>query len=78
MPSLQNRSNCAFRCGFPRLATITTAKSGLKAWGGKVILDDNPEQIRDFPQFKSRFEQFEIYDTESIYSYLFDQLYALN
>jgi hypothetical protein len=30
MPSLQNRSNCAFRCGFPRLATIPTAKSGLE------------------------------------------------
>jgi hypothetical protein len=30
MPSSQNRSNCAFRCSFLRLATIPTAKSGLK------------------------------------------------
>ena len=29
MPSSQNRSNCAFRCGFLRLATIPTAKTGL-------------------------------------------------
>ena len=28
MPSLQNRSNCAFRFGFMRLVTKTTAKSG--------------------------------------------------
>ncbi|NOQ86468.1 MAG: hypothetical protein GQ554_06280, partial [Deltaproteobacteria bacterium] len=30
MPSSQNRSNCTFRYGFLRLATIPTAKSGLK------------------------------------------------
>ncbi len=30
MPSSQNRSNCAFRCSFLRLATIPTAKSGFK------------------------------------------------
>ncbi|MEE8381131.1 MAG: hypothetical protein V3R78_04555, partial [Thermodesulfobacteriota bacterium] len=28
MPSSQNRSNCSFRCGFLRLATMSTAKSG--------------------------------------------------
>jgi hypothetical protein len=28
MPSLQNRSNCTFRCDYLRLATTTTAKSG--------------------------------------------------
>jgi hypothetical protein len=28
MPLLQNRSNCAFRCGFPCLVTIPTAKYG--------------------------------------------------
>ena len=30
MPSLQNSSNYAFRCGFLRLATTPNAKSGLK------------------------------------------------
>ena len=29
MPSSQNRSNCAFRCGLLLLATKPTAKSGL-------------------------------------------------
>jgi hypothetical protein len=28
MPSSQSRSNCSFRCGFLRLATTSTAKSG--------------------------------------------------
>jgi hypothetical protein len=31
MPALQNRSNCTFRYGFLRLATMPTAKPGLKA-----------------------------------------------
>ena len=31
MPSLQNRSNCAFRCGFLSLATKPTAKSGFNS-----------------------------------------------
>jgi len=30
MPAGQNRSNCAFRDGFLRLATMPTAQSGLK------------------------------------------------
>ena len=30
MPTSQNSSNCAFRCGFLRFAKIPTAKSGLK------------------------------------------------
>ena len=30
MPAGQNRSNCAFRNGFLRLATMPTAQSGLK------------------------------------------------
>ncbi len=37
MPAGQNRSNCAFRNGFLRLATMPTAQSGLKGkewvWG---------------------------------------------
>jgi hypothetical protein len=30
MPTSQNRSNCAFRFGFLRLATDSTAQSGFK------------------------------------------------
>jgi len=30
MPASQKRSNCAFRFGLRRLATMPTAKSGLK------------------------------------------------
>jgi hypothetical protein len=30
MPASQNRSNCAFRYGFLRLATDSTAQSGFK------------------------------------------------
>ncbi|UCF85379.1 MAG: hypothetical protein JSV50_07005 [Desulfobacteraceae bacterium] len=30
MPTSQNRSNCAFRYGFLRLATDSTAQSGFK------------------------------------------------
>jgi hypothetical protein len=34
MPASQNRSNCAFRYGFLRLATDSTAQSGFKEMGG--------------------------------------------
>jgi hypothetical protein len=41
MPSSQNHSNCAFRCGFLHLATAPTAKSGLNGedffWRGKHL-----------------------------------------
>jgi len=37
MPSLQNRSNCMFRCVFLRLATTTTAKSGVKKASDKAL-----------------------------------------
>jgi len=48
MPSSQNRSNCAFRCGFLCLATTSTAKSGLnriqallfgRSWGNQGFSD---------------------------------------
>jgi hypothetical protein len=39
--------------------------SMVKVWGGKVILADMFKPIRDFPQFKSRLGEFEIYDTKS-------------
>ncbi len=32
MPASQKRSNCAFRFGLRRLATMPTAKSGLNVW----------------------------------------------
>lgn len=37
----------------------------VKAWGGKIILADIPEPIRDLSQFKDGLGGFEIYDTES-------------
>ena len=44
---------------------LVSSMSMVKVWGGKVILADIPKPIRDFPQFKSRLGDFEIYDTES-------------
>ena len=44
---------------------LVSSMSMVKVWGGKVILADIPKPIRDFPQFKSRLGEFEIYDTES-------------
>ena len=38
MPSLQNRSNCTFRCDFLRLATTTTVKSGLNVWFSEAVI----------------------------------------
>jgi hypothetical protein len=42
MPTSQNRSNCAFRYGFLRLATETTAQSGLKNQMTKTLIN-HPE-----------------------------------
>jgi hypothetical protein len=39
MPSSQNRSNCTFRYGFLRLATIPTAKSGLNNFKRMVVFE---------------------------------------
>ena len=44
---------------------LVSSMSMVKVWGGKVILADIPKLIRDFPPFKSRLGDFEIYDTES-------------
>ena len=38
MPSLQNRSNCTFRCDLLRLATTTTVKSGLNVWFSEAVI----------------------------------------
>jgi anti-anti-sigma factor len=44
---------------------LVSPMSMVEVWGGKVILADIPKPIRDFPQFKSRLGEFEIYDTKS-------------
>ena len=44
---------------------LVSSMSMVKVWGGKVVLADIPKPIRDFPQFRSRLGEFEIYDTES-------------
>ena len=47
------------------IEALVSSMSIVKVWGGKFILADISKPIRDFPQFKSRLGQFEIYDTES-------------
>ena len=37
MQSSQNRSDCTFRCVFLRLATTSTAKSGLSSKNGEIV-----------------------------------------
>ena len=44
---------------------MVSSMAMVKTWGGKIILADIPEPIRDFPQFKDGLRGFEIYDTES-------------
>jgi hypothetical protein len=43
MPVSQNRSNCAFRYGFLRLATDSTAQSGLKVDQIKLLIHRKEE-----------------------------------
>ena len=47
------------------IEALVSSMSMVKVWGGKVVLADMFKPIRDFPQFKSRLGEFEIYDTES-------------
>ena len=56
MHSLQNRSNCAFRFGFLRLATNSTAQFGLNEDHSLLVIADMKE--RPFPAVAHRSLQF--------------------
>ncbi len=43
---------------------LVSSMAMVKAWGGKIILADIAEPIRDLPHFKDGLRGFEIYDTE--------------
>jgi anti-anti-sigma factor len=47
------------------VGALLTSMSMVSSWGGKVILADIPELIRESPPLKGRLGEFEIYDTES-------------
>jgi anti-anti-sigma factor len=47
------------------VGALLSSMSMVSSWGGKVILADIPELIRESPPLKGRLGEFEIYDTES-------------
>jgi hypothetical protein len=61
MPASLNRSNCAFRYDLRRLATMPTAKSGLKPKSLETFPHEKPElsvfviEVNDNPDIRGSF-----------------------